>query len=244
MSVSRLLAYKHVDLVVTMSETSRRRLLELGLPAEILRVLGYGVDVPGPVERTGEGPLRVLAAGRLVAKKDPLATLEACRRAAQAGADLRLTLTGDGPLRADVERAAQNAGFPVHVVGAAEHAAVLDAMRVADVFCQHSRVDPETGDEEGLPVAILEAMAHGLPVVSTRHAGIPEAVAEGVTGLLVDEGDVEAMAEHLTTLAKDPALRRRLGAAGRDVVLERFSAAHEVEGLRQLLGATERSTTR
>jgi colanic acid/amylovoran biosynthesis glycosyltransferase len=63
------------------------------------------------------------------------------------------------------------------------------------VFVQHSMTDPATGDEEGLPAAIQEAMAAGMAVVSTRHAGIPEAVIEGETGLLVDEGDVEAMAE-------------------------------------------------
>ena len=62
-------------------------------------------------------------------------------------------------------------------------------MEAADVLIQHSVVDPATGDEEGLPVAILEGMGCGLPVVATRHAGIPESVVEGETGMLVDEGD-------------------------------------------------------
>src|SRR4051794_36516731 len=118
---------------------------------------------------------------------------------------------------------------------AVRHQEVLRRMRVADVFCQHSIVDPETGDEEGLPVAILEAMVHGLPVVSTRHAGIPDAVADGVSGFLVEEGDVAGMARHLARLAADPALRSRMGRAGRRIVEARFTWPVERDALRGML---------
>src|SRR5207249_2345004 len=97
----------------------------------------------------------------------------------------------------------------------------------ADVFMQHSMRDPETGDEEGLPVAILEAMAHGLPVVSTVHAGIPEAVVDGATGRLSAEGDVDAMALHLAHLAEDREERLRLGTAGWRRARDRFTWAEE-----------------
>lgn len=226
---SAYLGYRDTAQVVTMSHTSRARLLDLGLRPEQVHVVPYGVDVPVLPERHSREDVTVLAVGRLVGKKSPLATLEACRRAG-----VELTVIGDGPLR----QAMQNAGA-VDLRGAQPHEQVLAAMHDADVFAQHSVTDPDTGDEEGLPVAILEAMAHGLPVVSTWHAGIPEAVIDGVTGFLVDEGDVEAMADRIAALAKDRDLRQRLGAAGRQVVKDRFSWAAERAGLLAVLQTEE-----
>lgn len=233
------LAYRDVHAVVTMSRYSRSRLVDLGLPHERVQVVPYGVDVPAAPDRVPQAQVRVLVVGRLVGKKSPLTTLEACRRAADRGARLSVTVIGDGPLRDEVQSAAQAAGLPVELQGAQPHSEVLAAMRVADVFCQHSVTDAETGDEEGLPVAVLEAMAHGLPVVSTRHAGIPEAVEEGVSGFLVAEGDVEAMAERITALAADAELRRRLGAAGRQAACDRFSWAAERGSLLAVLQVRE-----
>lgn len=227
--------------VVTMSQVSRRRLLDLGLDPERVHVVPYGVDLPDAVERPDRDRVHVLLLGRLVGKKDPLATLEACRRAVVAGAPLRITVVGDGPLREAVEVAAR--GLDVELRGALPHDEVLSALAQADVLCQHSVVDPRTGDEEGLPVAVLEAMAHGLPVVSTRHAGIPEAVEHGVSGLLCAEGDVATMAAHLVGLAGDPDLRRRMGAAGRRTVLERFSWNAERTGLLTVLQLQEERVT-
>jgi colanic acid/amylovoran biosynthesis glycosyltransferase len=222
------------DAVVTMSQASRARLLDLGLPAERVHVVPYGVDLPPPRERLPPAEeVHALAVGRLVAKKAPLVTIEAVRRAAAAAPGLRLTLVGDGPLMEEARAAAD--GLAVDLPGAAGHADVLALMAGADVFCQHSVVDPETGDEEGLPVAVLEAMAHGLPVASTCHGGIPEAVAEGVSGFLVDEGDVEGMAQRLAQLAGDPALRAQMGAAGRRIAEARFTADGERDALLALL---------
>jgi len=229
-------AYDSIDGVVTMSNLSRDRLVALGLNGERVHVVPYGVESqPCRTDVAVHGQLHVLLAGRLVAKKNPLATLEACARAARDGADISVTVIGAGPLMDAVAAKAAELPIPVVIRGAAPHSGVLAAMRDADVFCQHSVVDPATGDEEGVPVAILEAMAHGLPVVSTRHAGIPEAVLNGVTGLLVDEGDVAGMAEHLCVLSADVELRHRLGAAARERIQAEFSWARERDALRQLL---------
>lgn len=156
------------------------------------------------VPRSRQEGVEVLLVGRLVAKKGPIHTWSACVKAWGAGARLRVTVIGDGPL-------------------------------MAQMFCQHSLVNVETGDEEGLPVAILEAMAHGVPVVATRHAGIPEAVEDGVSGLLVDEEDIDGMADRIRLLASDADLRDRLGAAARDRVLSHFTWAAEREALLALL---------
>jgi glycosyltransferase involved in cell wall biosynthesis len=112
---------------------------------------------------------------------------------------------------------------------------VLRLMKRADVFIQHSVTCPETGDEEGMPVAILEAMAYGLPVVSTFHAGIPEAVVDGKTGFLVEEGDTQSMADRILDLASQPALRVSVGGAGRARVETNFTWQKEKRSLVDLL---------
>ena len=223
--VQEYAALKATEGVVVPSRLAAGRLAGLGLPR--VEAVPYGVDVPDmPAVRDGAG-CSVLAVGRLVPKKAPLAVLEAARRAR-----VGLVLAGDGPLREQVQQAA---GPNVVLAGAVAPARVAELMAQADIFVQHSVVDPETGDEEGLPVAILEAMAAALPVVATRHAGIPEAVLDGTTGLLVDEGDVDAMAQALARLAADPALRRRMGAAGWERARDHFSWPASRSRLRELL---------
>ena len=236
---SRYTDYRSAAGVITVTEGSRRRLIELGVGAERIHVVPCGVDVPPESPRRVDGEfVRCVAIGRMVGKKAPLTTLAAFRLAAASCDRLRLDMIGGGPL---YETAAQyvrgaNLGDRVRLLGPQPHDAVVRALREADIFVQHSVTDPVTGDEEGLPVSILEAMAHALPVVSTRHAGIPEAVLEGVTGLLVDEGDVAAMAERLVTLANDSGARAQLGAEGRRRVAASFSWERERGMLSQILG--------
>ena len=116
---------------------------------------------------------------------------------------------------------------------------VQKLMREVDLFLQHSMSDPETGDEGGLPVAVLEAMANSLRVVSIRHAGIPEAVQDGTSGYLVDEGDSLGMGECLLALVRDPDLRWRMGEAGWRRAKEHFSWEEERTDLLRILGITE-----
>ena len=103
----------------------------------------------------------------------------------------------------------------VELRGVVDHAGVAGLMQEARVFVQHSLV-PASGDREGTPVAILEAGAGGLPVVSTRHAGISDAVIHGKTGFLVDEGDIETMAEYIYRLLASPDLASEMGKNARN----------------------------
>jgi glycosyltransferase involved in cell wall biosynthesis len=93
----------------------------------------------------------------------------------------------------------------------------------------------EDGDSEGTPVAVLEASSCGLPVVSTKHAGIVEAVVNGTGGFLVEEGDVDKMADHLLRLVRDPELAARMGAAGRRHIEADYSSAKSLGRLRQVV---------
>ena len=129
-----------------------------------------------------------------------------------------------------------NLASKITLHGEQPHSRVLGLMQRADIFLQHSIVDPETGDEEGLPVAILEAMANAVPVISTRHAGIPEAVVEGTTGYLVDEMDWRSMASFIVGLALNPKHRVQLGKAGWRRANTLYSWERERTELLALLG--------
>ncbi|MCX6194922.1 MAG: glycosyltransferase, partial [Cytophagales bacterium] len=109
----------------------------------------------------------------------------------------------------------------IHFLGAMGQSEYLPLLQESTVFIQHSALTP-SGDSEGTPVAILEASACGLAICSTRHAGIPEAVIEEKTGLLVDEHDVKGMAEALKKLASNPSLTRSYGAAARKHMEEQY----------------------
>ncbi len=233
-------AYAGFDRVVTMSQISCERLVtEVGLPADRVIAVPYGVDVPRtPAMRTQSRTVQCLAVGRMVAKKAPQQTASAFAQAAGLDPALRLTMVGDGPLLGEVRELVERLGIGdrIDLVGAQDNPRVLELMEASDIFVQHSVVDPDTGDEEGMPVAILEAMARSLPVVSTRHAGIPEAVEDEGSGLLVDEGDVAGMATAIGRLAEDPQLRVRMGARGYEIARSRFSWEAERAALRTELG--------
>jgi glycosyltransferase involved in cell wall biosynthesis len=173
-----------------------------------------------------------------VPKKAPLVLLESFRQARAAAPQLRLDLIGDGELFAAAQQFVREHGLAgvVTLHGAQPNDRVRELMGQADLFLQHSMTDAVSGDAEGLPVAILEAMAHALPVVSTRHEGIPEAVQDGQTGLLVAESDSAAMAHAITGLARDRALRRRMGQAGWARCVELFSWQRERDELLALMG--------
>lgn len=196
----RYLGYASARAVLTRSEFHRRRLIGLGLPAGKVHVNRGGVEIPPQLAgKPASAAKRFLSIGRLTPKKGPMLMLEAFRRAAARDPDVTLDYVGGGPLIWMARQVVDAAGLGdrVRFHGTAAESVKQELLRACGVFVQHNLTDPETGDEEGLPAAIQEAMAHGLAVVSTRHAGIPEAVIDGVTGLLVGEGDVEGMAAAL-----------------------------------------------
>ncbi len=240
-SFSRRYAYRRLALeaagLVTPSRFLAEKLAASGLPAARMRVIPCGVDVESFQPGADRDPHLVLAVGRLVEKKAPHLVVAAFAKAAVNHGSARLEIIGDGPLRETCRRAAERSGIANRIVllGAQRHDVVRRKMAQAAVFVQHS-VTAANGETEGLPVGILEAMASGLPVVATRHAGIPEAVVEGVSGLLVAEHDIDGMARALDRLLDDESWRAALGAAGRARACERFTASQSIAALRQFMG--------
>jgi colanic acid/amylovoran biosynthesis glycosyltransferase len=230
--------YIAADGIITINQVSRARLIDVGIEPSKIHVIPCGVDVPTAItSKHDDGLVRCLAAGRLVPKKGPILTLDAFRRASEKCPKLRLDYIGDGPLLPAAKQYVQAFGLEDIVAfhGWQEHTNVLRLMLHADIFLQHSITDPDNGDEEGIPVAILEAMAHGLPVVSTLHAGIPEAVVDGVTGHLVAEGDSISMSERILDIAYDANKQKEMGSAGWARARDRFTWEDERKSLLSIL---------
>lgn len=230
--------YRSAASVIAVSRALADRLVAAGCPERLIRVVPCGIE-PGDFPPGTPEPGRVLALGRLVEKKAPHLTIRAFALAAKDHPEARLDLVGDGPLRGAAEAAVAGTGMADRITlhGALPHDACRALMRRAAIFAQHS-VTAANGDTEGAPVAVAEAMATALPVVATRHSGIPEQVVDGETGLLVAEGDVAGMGAALSRLLADPALAARMGAAGRARALERLDQTRLYGELRAILGIT------
>jgi colanic acid/amylovoran biosynthesis glycosyltransferase len=222
--------------VICVARALADRLVATGCPESLIHIVPCGVDEAGFPPGAPE-PGRVLAIGRLVEKKAPQLTIRAFAEVAGRFPQAHLDIVGDGPLRAACEAAIADTGLDGRVTlhGPQPHEVCGALLRRAAVFAQHS-VTAATGDTEGSPVAIAEAMATALPVVATRHSGIPEQVADGVTGFLVAEGDVAGMGAALARLLADPGLARGMGEAGRERFLAGFTQARSRRRLREILG--------
>ena len=150
--------------------------------------------------------------------------IEAVERVIGKYPDIEYRIIGDGPMRRELESliAALNLGERVKMLGWRDQDEVLECMKDSDILLAPS-VTGKNGDQEGIPVVLMEAMAMGLPVLSTFHSGIPELVQDGVTGFLVPERDVDALVERLANLLENPEQQLEMGIAGRRRVEEHYN---------------------
>lgn len=224
-----------IDGVFTPSEFIANEVIALGASSNRVHVCHCGVD-PEVFKPSVRESGRCLAVGRLVAKKAPDITIRAFASASRSFPNARLDIVGDGPMRSICEETAKRVGAERIVTfhGEQPNERVQELMCRASVFLQHSVTTPK-GDTEGLPVAVLEAMFSGIPVISTRHSGIPDAVVEGETGFLVDEYDESDMAKYIAKLLRDPVLSKHFGNAGRQRALATFTQARAAEILRSVM---------
>lgn len=216
-----------VKLVLTRSESLAERLVEIGCPREKLRLHRTGIPIDELHFRQRTPPedraWRCVQASRLIAKKGLATTLAAFAEFAKRFPKAKLTLAGDGPLRDTAWQKVVDLGLADRV----KFAGFLSQPELRSLydkshFFLHPSETPESGDQEGVPNAMLEAMALGLPVLATTHGGIPEAVENGVSGILVAERDDAALARELIGLAGDPDRYRAMSKAAADRVREVF----------------------
>jgi len=223
-------------LVVTVCEYNRRWMAARygAAAAAKIHVIPCSVRVDRPVATTPAADPIVLAIARLVPKKGLDTLLDAFAKLAEPA---RLVIVGEGPLAGELAAQTEALGLTDRVafVGGLDHEQAMTWYGRAAVFCLPCRIAPD-GDRDSMPVVIKEAMAAGLPVVSTTEVAVPEMVDDGVTGLLVEPDDAAALAGALDRLLADPALRERMGAAGRDLVARRFDLRRQARRLLAIWG--------
>lgn len=220
-------------LFIAVSDAVRRRALARGFAEARTVTLHNGVDLarfaPGAAARE---PGLILHVGRLVEKKGTPLLLRAFHQVAERHAHARLVIIGDGPLRLRLQAAAPGVEF----IGALSPEDVARWLSRAELLAAPSLTAGD-GDAEGLPTIVLEAAAAALPVIVSDHAGLPEAVQHGVTGLVVPEGDVRALAGALDTLLASRELRARMGDAARHRAETMFDAEKQAARLEALYDA-------
>jgi colanic acid/amylovoran biosynthesis glycosyltransferase len=222
--------FRHGDLFLPISQRWQQALATHGCPRDRIAVHRMGIDTSrfAHLPRTVEAgrPLRVLTLGRLVEKKGVEYGIRAAALLRRHGVALHYSIVGDGPLRPELETLVRDldlGGVTTFHGWKAQHE-VIGLMREAHVLLAPSVTD-SAGDQEGIPVTLMEAMATGLPVVSTEHSGIPELVIHGETGLLAPERNARILASLLRTLASDPVLYRHIAQGARRKVVEEHDIA-------------------
>jgi colanic acid/amylovoran biosynthesis glycosyltransferase len=219
---------RHGEAFLPISRRWKQKLIDLGFPEERTAVHHMGVDCGAidfsPVDLE-DGAVRILSVARLTEKKGIEYALRAIGQVnGELNVQIEYTVVGDGERRAELEDLAYDLGIKsfVHFAGWKSKAEVLNLLGDAHLFLAPS-VTAASGDQEGIPVAIMEAMARGLPVISTQHSGIPELVDDGNSGILVPERDVEALASALASLIQAPNRLARMGREGRRIAEEEFN---------------------
>lgn len=219
------LMFAYAKRIFVVSREMEQDLVKLGCPPDKLLYNPYGVNDRFYSVNPQSDSRTFCFIGRFVEKKGPVLLVRAFQKVCQNYPLVKLIMAGEGPLlQACRDLAVQfNLTGNIFFPGSLSHEMVPALMQKAFAYVQHS-ITSADGDKEGTPVAILEASAASLPIVATRHAGIPDAVEDQVTGLLVEEGDVDAMSDAMMRLLENRTFAARLGLEGRAKMSREFSA--------------------
>lgn len=230
---------RRADFIVCISEFHRQFFLSQGARHDQLILAYCGIDLthftPAPATQSGDvnRPVRVLSSGRLVEKKGFAVLIDACAVLRARNVPIEVTIGGSGPLEASLLERARCLGLQsqIRLTGREiTQDALPSFMRSGDIYCLPC-VWASDGDVDGLPQMLMEAMACGLPAISTRLVGIPDLIIHEQTGLLVEPNDPVQLADAIMRLRDDPELARRLAEAGRRHLAEKFDINTSLEPL-------------
>ena len=219
------------------SNALKRRLEELGCSGERVYVFHPGIRLPTQLPNKmfkHKEPLRIISIGRLTDVKDPCALVKIAKILQEKGIDFTWQHFGDGDLRPMVEAeiAKHNLTNRFFLLGERPNEQVLEALKFADVMVHNAVIAPD-GGREAFGFVLVEASAFGVPVVSVRVGGIPEIVQDQKTGFLLDEGDIEGMAEKVILLAKNPELREQFGREAYRFASQKFDLNSQIKKLEE-----------
>lgn len=215
--------FKNGDLFLPISDYWKRKLIKLGCNEKKIIVHHMGINLEKfkffeRRKQSGEH-IKILTIGRLIEKKGHEYTIRAIAKIIKKYRNIEYLIAGDGPLRNKLEDLVSELDIKSYIkfLGAVEQNEVLKLYQQAHIFVLSS-ITANNGDQEGIPVVLMEAQAAGLPIISTFHTGIPEAVFDGKSGFLVPEKDVDALTEKLEYLIEHPEIWPDMGRYGRKYV--------------------------
>lgn len=215
------------NLFLPISNYWRKKLIRLGCNEKKTIVHRMGINLEkfkfSERRKKSGGSIGVLTVGRLIEKKGHEYAIKAIAKIVRKYRNIEYIIAGGGPLRSKLEDLVSELGIESYIkfLGAVEQNEVLKLYYESHIFVLLS-VTASNGDQEGIPVVLMEAQATGLPVISTYHTGIPEVVLDGKSGFLIPEKDVNALAERLEYLIEHPELWPEMGRAGRKFVEEKY----------------------
>ncbi len=230
--------FQYARAIVAVSKDMAAQLISLGAEPSKVKLIPYGVLVDkfqGATPATSQQ--LVVAVGRFTAKKAPQLTIKAFQLVLKQCPEAKLLMIGKGELWDECQELIKSLRLDnsIELLGVKTPNEIAHYLQKARLFVQHSKFNPVNNDSEGTPNSILEASASGLPIVSTRHAGIKDAVDHETTGFLVEEGDYESMAQYMLMLLKDPALAGRMGRKAREKMIQEYNMPVQIEKLRNVL---------
>jgi glycosyltransferase involved in cell wall biosynthesis len=229
--------------VIAVSKVMYKRLLDLGCPKEKLVYNVYGANPLFKKRQPQFSKKQAVAIGRFVDKKAPYYTIMAFKHVVKKYPSAQLKMAGQGVLMNTCSNLIKYLGLQsnIQLLGIVTPEEVAKLMQESYCFVQHS-ITADDGDQEGTPLAVLEAALSGLPVVSTYHAGIQDVIKHGETGLLCDEHDVDKMAENLIRIFDDVDYAKQLGHNAREDHMVRFSLERHINSLEETLRQAMQST--
>jgi glycosyltransferase involved in cell wall biosynthesis len=237
--------FSYASAIIAVSDDMARQLIGLGASADKVHTIACGIDpgkfTPGDPSKAGRD---FIAVGRLAPKKAPYNSILAFKKVLASFPDATLTMVGaKEEMYTDCLELTRELGLEDKVIftGRKTPEEIVPLLHRSRAFIQHSVKAPD-GDSEGTPNAVLEASVSGLPVVSTLHAGIKEAVIHGKTGYLVPENDIAGMAEYMKLLAADPLLAAQLGQNGRKYMIEAYDLEKQIHKLYTVISAVVNKT--
>ena len=232
------LMFSYAKKIIVVSNAMKKALVGQGCPETKLLINTYG---PHPdylnIEPDNNSNF-IISVGRHTYKKAPYLTILAFQKVLERHPNLKLKMIGDGELFDVSKNLVKSLGLENDIIllGGLERKEIVKHLEKAFLFVQHSIV-AGNGDSEGTPVGVIEAMAAGLPVVSTRHAGIPDVVIENKAGLLVDENNIEEMATYMLKLVENRDLAEIMGQKGKIRIKNYFSLDKHLETINNLIYA-------
>ncbi|MCK5564813.1 MAG: glycosyltransferase [Planctomycetes bacterium] len=234
--------FRYGDMFLPISEFWKRKLIEIGCDETKILVHHMGIDVDKfqfkEKSLSADEPVKLLTVGRLTEKKGQEYAIKALSKIAENGTSFQYTIAGEGPQREYLKALVSRMGLQdkVDFTGAVSRDQAIELYDQSHIFILTS-ITAEDGDQEGIPVVLMEAQACGLPVISTFHTGIPELVKDGQSGFLVPEKNIDQLAEKLDSLISSALQWAELGSAGKDIVHKDFNNEQLSEKLVRILNS-------